>query len=194
MRAGPWHTYRFRRKVLARRVHGDRSRGCWTAFGNGNGNGRGSGRADISPVACPLQKKEEKWGEGSKARKACLGWNSRQDGGRLVERSGNPSPTVAVSLSGHGAVTLRSVTAREPEAFPPCTQQCGLHHIDAQSLSWGYLRPKQEQFSLIGNIFTSSGGSAFEDHSPALQPPRQREQLVECLRIRQVLLSENARR
>jgi len=31
-------------------------------------------------------------GEGSKARKACLGWNSRQDGGRLAERSGNPSP------------------------------------------------------------------------------------------------------
>jgi len=33
-----------------------------------------------------------KRGEGSKARKTCLGWNSRQDGGRLAERSGNPSP------------------------------------------------------------------------------------------------------
>jgi len=34
-------------------------------------------------------------GEGPKARKASLGWNSRQDGGRLVERSGNPSPMVS---------------------------------------------------------------------------------------------------
>ena len=29
----------------------------------------------------------KRWGKSSKARKACLGWNSRQDGGRLVERS-----------------------------------------------------------------------------------------------------------
>ncbi len=38
------------------------------------------------------EKEKGKRGEGSKARKACLGWNSRQDGGRLAERSGNPSP------------------------------------------------------------------------------------------------------
>ena len=31
--------------------------------------------------------KNKRWGKSSKARKACLGWNSRQDGGRLVERS-----------------------------------------------------------------------------------------------------------
>jgi hypothetical protein len=30
---------------------------------------------------------KKRWGKSSKARKACLGWNSRQDGGRLVERS-----------------------------------------------------------------------------------------------------------
>jgi hypothetical protein len=30
---------------------------------------------------------EKRRGKSSKARKACLGWNSRQDGGRLVERS-----------------------------------------------------------------------------------------------------------
>jgi len=44
-------------------------------------------------------RRRRKTGEGPKARKACLGWNSRQDGGRLVERSGNPSP---VSTYIHG--------------------------------------------------------------------------------------------
>jgi hypothetical protein len=35
---------------------------------------------------------KQRTGAGPKARKACLGGNSRQDGGRLVERSGNPAP------------------------------------------------------------------------------------------------------
>ena len=34
-----------------------------------------------------FKRKNKRWGKSSKARKACLGWNSRQDGGRLVERS-----------------------------------------------------------------------------------------------------------
>jgi hypothetical protein len=45
----------------------------------------------------PAERKKREKGEGPKARKASLGWNSRQDGGRLVERSGNPSPINLVS-------------------------------------------------------------------------------------------------
>jgi len=58
-----------------------------------SGGGAGEGTVTGTATATEMGTGEkEVRGKGSKARKACLGWNSRQDGGRLVERSGSPSP------------------------------------------------------------------------------------------------------
>ena len=45
-------------------------------------------------------RRRKKRGKSTKTRKACLGWNSRQDGGRLAERSGTLTPFVTAVQAG----------------------------------------------------------------------------------------------
>ena len=62
-----------------------------------------------------LGKKKTRKERGKSSKAECLGWNSRQDGGRLVERS-EPFPP---GLFAKGGVMPEDIT-REPEVFPPC--------------------------------------------------------------------------
>lgn len=65
-------------------------------------------------------------GGSPKARKVCLGWISRQDGGRLVESSGTPPPSSHFQVH---RVMPGGITTREPEACPPCRSSFGLETL-----------------------------------------------------------------